>query len=228
MRLTKSRIWKFQNLIFDWWELNKRDLPWRYTHNPYNIFISEIMLQQTQVSRVIPKYEEFLYFFPDVYTLAQASPAQVLKVWKGMGYNRRALYLHKTAKIIVEEYYGEFPEDEKKLTELPGLGTYTVRALLVFAFEKNVAAVDTNIRQIITHFFFHDVEQKSAVIQAVADKLMPIDQSWVMDVLRETNMKEIDIQKIMQKSKKYISIIISGLIKDGLVERKNGKLQLPD
>ena len=178
MRLTKSRIWKFQNLIFDWWELNKRDLPWRYTHNPYNIFISEIMLQQTQVSRVIPKYEEFLYFFPDVYTLAQASPAQVLKVWKGMGYNRRALYLHKTAKIIVEEYYGEFPEDEKKLTELPGLGTYTVRALLVFAFEKNVAAVDTNIRQIITHFFFHDVEQKSAVIQAVADKLMPIDQSW--------------------------------------------------
>ena len=100
MRLTKSRIWKFQNLIFDWWELNKRDLPWRYTHNPYNIFISEIMLQQTQVSRVIPKYEEFLYFFPDVYTLAQASPAQVLKVWKGMGYNRRALYLHKTAKII--------------------------------------------------------------------------------------------------------------------------------
>lgn len=268
MKLTKRRIRSFQNTIFDWWELNKRDLPWRHTRDPYKILISEVMLQQTQVSRVLPKYDEFLYFFPDVYSLAAASAAEVLRVWKGMGYNRRALYLKKTAEEIVGHYRGEFPDTETKLTQLPGLGTYTARAILVFAFQQDVAAVDTNIRQIIIHFFFHDLDQKPAVIQETADRLVPIGKSWewhqalmdygaialprtqnsmtrtqqripfkeskryvrgkIINLLREKNMNEIEVQKIIQKPKQYVTEIISALMKDGLVVRKKEMLSLPD
>jgi len=230
------------------------------------------MLQQTQVSRVLPKYEEFLYFFPDVYTLAKAGTAKILKVWKGMGYNRRALYLKKTARKVVDEYNGEFPENEKDLMSLPGLGKYTARAILVFAFQMDIAAVDTNIRQIITHFFFSDKPQKEKVIQDVADKLVPPDESWewhqalmdygslempkfnikkikksagipfketnrfyrgrVIDTLREGDMREWVLLKELHdrydKPEEFITKIVDGLVKDGLVERKKGMLQLPD
>lgn len=178
MKLRKRRIQSFQNLVFSWWEDNKRDLPWRRTHDPYKILVSEVMLQQTQVDRVLPKYDEFLYFFPDVYTLSQATPAKVLRVWRGMGYNRRALYLQKAAKAIVELHHGYFPEDEAHLTKLPGVGTYTARALLVFAFNHPIAVVDTNIRKIITHFFFDDKPQKEMVIEDVARQLLPKKQAW--------------------------------------------------
>ncbi len=176
--LTAREIQKFQRYIFAWWKTHKRDLPWRHTHDPYKILVSEVMLQQTQVSRVLPKYEEFLTAFPTVYALAKTSPAEVLKVWKGMGYNRRALYLHKAAQIICVTYKGCFPKDYELLTKLPGLGIYTARALLVFAYKENVAMVDTNIRQIITHFFFDDIAQKASIIADVADQLLPKGKSW--------------------------------------------------
>ncbi len=178
MRLTRRRIRQFQDFIFDWWANHHRDLPWRRTRDPYSILVSEVMLQQTQVSRVLPKYEEFLFFFPDVYALAGASPAKILRVWQGMGYNRRALFLKRAAAQIVKDYYGEFPQSEKELVKLPGLGTYTARALLVFAYGQDVALVDTNIRQIITHFFFKDKPQKESVIGEAADQLLPIGKSW--------------------------------------------------
>lgn len=165
-------------MIFDWWEHNRRDLPWRRTRDPYRILVSEIMLQQTQVSRVLPKYEEFLSVFPDVARLAQASTADVIRLWKGLGYNRRALYLKKAAESVVSQYGGIFPDDEAGLTNLPGLGTYTARALMVFAFEKDVAMVDTNIRQIITHFFLNDAPEKDKVVQEIADALVPEGRSW--------------------------------------------------
>jgi A/G-specific adenine glycosylase len=168
----------FRKLIFLWWKTHRRELPWRRTHNPYHILISEVMLQQTQVARVVPKYREFLRAFPTVQDLANATPAQVLRVWQGMGYNRRALYLYKTARSIVSDYQGIFPQSEDKLVQLPGLGTYTARALLVFAYRQHVAMVDTNIRRIITHFFFDDVPQPEAKIQAVADRLVPKGKSW--------------------------------------------------
>jgi len=260
--MEKKQIVKFQNMIFNWWILNKRDLPWRHTYDPYKILVSEVMLQQTQVSRVLPKYEEFLYFFPDVYALAKASSAEVLKRWKGMGYNRRALYLKKAAQKIVDAYNGEFPESEEELVTLPGLGRYTARAILVFAFRKDIAAVDTNIRQIIMHFFFRDKPQKEKTIQDVADKLVPVDESWewhqalmdygalalqsraksrdlskksipfketnryfrgkIIDVLREGPVDECILLK------DFSAHSITGLIKDGLIERKNGILRLPD
>lgn len=178
MNLSLKQRVNFQNKIFSWWEVHKRDLPWRQTRDPYSILVSEMMLQQTQVLRVIPKYAELVEAYPTIKDLAQASAANVLRIWRGMGYNRRALYLHRAAKMIVETYHGVFPVSECLLSKLPGVGTYTARAILVFAFEKNIAMVDTNIRQIITHFFFKARPQKEKVIQEIADQLLPKGKSW--------------------------------------------------
>lgn len=178
MRITESRIKKFQTMIFTWWKKTRRDLPWRHTRDPYKILVSEVMLQQTQVSRVLPKYREFIKRYPTVYKLAQASPADILRIWKGIGYNRRALYLQRTAKEIVEHYSGEFPKDEQLLLKLPGLGIYTARAILVFAYKQEATLVDTNIRQIITHFFFKDEPQKESIVEEVARQLVPSGKSW--------------------------------------------------
>jgi len=178
MSLSTKKIYDFQKKIFTWWLKNRRDLPWRHTHDPYKIMVSEVMLQQTQTSRVVPKYTEFLLVFPTVRSLAIASPGAVIRAWKGLGYNRRALYLLKAAKRILECHKGIFPKVEKELAALPGLGTYTARAILVFAYKKDVAMVDTNIRKTITHFFFHDKKQPENVIQDVADQLLPKGESW--------------------------------------------------
>jgi A/G-specific adenine glycosylase len=178
MTLTQSTVTQFQDMIFSWWKDNRRDLPWRHTKNPYHILISEIMLQQTQVKRVIPKYAEFLAALPDVYSLANAQPAQVLTLWRGLGYNRRALYFQKAAKVIVADYRGIIPDSESELIKLPGLGLYTARAIMVFAFEKNVAMVDTNIRQIITHYLFDGLPQKEKTILMTADRLVPAGRAW--------------------------------------------------
>lgn len=181
MTISAKRIVFFQQMIFAWWPSHRRDLPWRRTHDPYRIMVSEVMLQQTQVSRVLTKYVEFIEAFPTVITLAEASPAHVLRIWKGMGYNRRALYLQKAAKTIVEEYRGKFPVSESELIKLPGLGTYTARAILVFAYRQEVPLVETNIRQIITHFFLIKKPQGRALekeIEDIARQLIPPGKSW--------------------------------------------------
>lgn len=178
VKITSVQIRTFQQFIFNWWKRNKRDLPWRHTHDPYKIFISEILLQQTQVSRGLPKYIEFIDRYPTVKDLSKAKVADVLKIWKGMGYNRRALYIHQTAKIIVSTYNGKFPKQEDILISFPGLGKYTARAILVFAYKQDVAMIDTNIRQILTHFFFKDIPHPEKEIQCIADKLVPIGKSW--------------------------------------------------
>lgn len=165
------------------------------------------MLQQTQVSRVLPKYQEFIKRFPTVETLAMASVGDVLRVWKGMGYNRRALYLQNMAKTVTEQYNGKFPDDEELLTELPGLGKYTSRAILIFAYRNNVAAVDTNIRQIIQHFFFNDMPQLPNVIQMAADQLIPHGKSWEWhQALMDYGALELPKMKLQSsvKSKKAI------------------------
>lgn len=169
---------RFHRYIFDWWTEHKRDLPWRHTGDPYRIFISEVMLQQTQVLRALPKYAEFLSLFPTVHDLSRASVSQVLRTWKGMGYNRRALYLREAARQIESEYKGIFPRDEKLLLMLPGVGQYTARAVLVFAYRQDIAMVDTNIRKIITHFFFRDNPQPERCIRETAEKLVPPGKSW--------------------------------------------------
>ena len=178
MTLSRKRIRTFREKIFSWWEWNKRDLPWRKTRDPYNILVSEVMLQQTQVDRVLPKYDEFLYFFPDVWTLSRAPLSKVIRVWRGLGYNRRALQLRNAARVIVRDFHAEFPTDENKLMTLPGVGRYTARAVLVFALGVRTSLVDTNIRRIITHFFFRDIPQKPSVIEDTAEKLLPDEKVW--------------------------------------------------
>lgn len=168
----------FQSYIFFWWETHKRDLPWRHTSDPYSVLVSEIMLQQTQVSRVVDKYTQFLHVFPDIHTLADASKAEVIRLWKGLGYNRRALYLKRAAEVLWTSYEGQFPQSEDVLRTLPGIGKYTARAVLVFSFRRDVAMVDTNIRNIITDFFYDGIRQKESVIEQKASELVPPGKSW--------------------------------------------------
>ncbi len=152
----------FQKTILDWFAKNGRhDLPWRQTTNPYRILVSEMMLQQTQVDRVKEKYREFLKVFPVPKKLAEASPAEVLAVWKGLGYNRRALYLKRAAEMIMHDFAGRFPRKVLDIQKFPGVGPYTARAVAVFAFNQPCTFIETNIRRVFLHFFFADKENVS-------------------------------------------------------------------
>jgi A/G-specific adenine glycosylase len=128
--------------LLDWFAAHGRDLPWRETRDPYAILVSEVMLQQTQVERVVPRYLEWLERWPRVDVLAAASPAEVIRAWQGLGYNRRGLNLHRAAQTIARDGW---PDD---LTELPGVGPYTAAAVASFAFGRDVLPVDTNVRRV--------------------------------------------------------------------------------
>lgn len=138
----------FQHKVLDWFETNKRDLPWRKTKDPYAILLSEVMLQQTQVERVIPYYERWLKKWPDFKGLANAEQRDVLRHWSGLGYNNRAIRLHKLAKQLRGK---ELVYEEEKLLNLPGIGPYTARAILAFAHNESVPVIDTNIRRVLIH-----------------------------------------------------------------------------
>jgi A/G-specific adenine glycosylase len=132
-----------EQALLAWYRRNGRDLPWRRTRDPYAILVSEVMLQQTQVARVVPRYVAWLERWPTVEALAAASAADVIRAWQGLGYNRRALNLHRAARMVAAEGW---PDD---LTELPGVGRYTADAVLRFAFEDSVLPVDTNVRRVL-------------------------------------------------------------------------------
>lgn len=140
--------------------------------------VSEVMLQQTQVSRVIPAYHRFLKKYPTIESLSRAGKGEVIRLWRGLGYNKRALYLHNIAEIIMRDFHGIIPKDEHLLMKLPGLGKYTARAILIFAYHTDIAAVDTNIRRVITHFFYNDIHQPEKEILETAAKLVPAGRSW--------------------------------------------------
>jgi A/G-specific adenine glycosylase len=145
---------EFKKIIWAYYKKNKRNLPWRNTREPYKILVSEIMLQQTQVSRVESKYKSFLKKFPTVRVLAKASLRSVLLKWQGLGYNRRAIYLKKCAEKIEEDFHGKFPKDFKILQTLPGIGPATTGDIMAFAWNLPVAVIETNIRSVFIHFFF--------------------------------------------------------------------------
>jgi A/G-specific adenine glycosylase len=155
-RPTPSSVLAFREKIYDHYRKHGRDLPWRKTRDPYVILVSEIMLQQTQVDRVISKYAAFLATFPDFSSLAKAPLPKLLKIWSGMGYNRRALSLRKLAQVVVAEYKGRLPSDPDILVTLPGIGKYTAGAVSAFAFNKPVVFMDTNIRRVYIQEFFRD------------------------------------------------------------------------
>lgn len=172
MDISQLKIKEFQNDILAWYKTNKRDLPWRKTREPYYILVSEVMLQQTQVGRVIPKYEAWFQTFPTIQDLANASVADVLRAWSGLGYNRRALFLQKTAQAVVEHSNGDWPQTIEELEKLPGIGKYTSRALACFAFDEQVAVIDTNIRKVIAVHFFNGVLPKETILEEVANQLL--------------------------------------------------------
>jgi A/G-specific adenine glycosylase len=147
---------RFQTIILSWYEREGRDLAWRHTTDPYSIFISEIMLQQTQVGRVTIKYPEFMEAFPTFAALAEAPLRKVLAVWQGMGYNRRAIALHACAGQVMKNFGGELPQDVDVLVTLPGIGHATACSIAAFAFNMPVPFIETNIRRVFIHFFFHD------------------------------------------------------------------------
>lgn len=143
-----------QSALLAWFAAGARDLPWRRTRDPYRVLVSEVMLQQTQVDRVVPKYLAFLEAFPTLEALAEAPTAEVIRLWAGLGYNRRAVNLQRTARAIVEQHGGQFPRDVESLRALPGIGPYTAGAVACFAFEQEVAFLDTNIRRVLRRLLF--------------------------------------------------------------------------
>jgi A/G-specific adenine glycosylase len=153
---------RFRNLVLAHYkEHGRHDLSWRKTKDAYRILVSEVMLQQTQVERVLPFYKAFLKEFPDVRALASAPLANVLIRWQGLGYNRRAKMLHEAAKTVVKDYAGKMPNTVEALEKLPGIGHYTARAVAAFAYNEDVILIETNLRTVVTHHFFPDEEKVS-------------------------------------------------------------------
>jgi A/G-specific adenine glycosylase len=147
---------QFRAIIRDYYAKHARPMPWRETRDPYRIVISEVMLQQTQVPRVIEKYRAFIKRFPTVRKLADAPLRDVLAAWQGLGYNRRALALKRLAAEVVERHDGRIPADRDELRALPGIGEATSGSILAFAFNKPVVFIETNIRSVYIHHFFKD------------------------------------------------------------------------
>jgi len=176
-----EKIPAFRNGLLAWWAANRRDLPWRHTRDPYRILISEVMLQQTQVDRVIPYYHRWLERFPTVQALAEAPTAEVIQLWAGLGYNRRAVNLQRTAQAVVDRG-GEFPTDVETLKSLPGIGPYTAGAIACFAFEQDVPFIDTNMRRVL-HRVFLGPELPSPLandreITRLAGEALPEGRGW--------------------------------------------------
>ena len=174
--LSDEMITRVQRALVHWAQRGRRDLPWRSTRDPWAVLVSETMLQQTQVARVAPKYDEFLCRFPTVTSCASARVSDVVDAWAGLGYNRRAVYLHRLAVAVVDRHGGQIPDDLDALLALPGIGQYTARAVLTFAFERDVGVVDTNIGRVMARIAGVRLDRRTA--QSLADRLVPAGAGW--------------------------------------------------
>ncbi len=197
----------FRQKIFDFYRLHRRSFPWRETTDRYAVMISEIMLQQTQAERVVPRFEAWLQHFPDITHLASAPLREVLALWSGLGYNSRAVRLHHCASIISDCYGGVVPSNPQLLKKLPGIGEYTCRSIPVFADNLDLAAVDTNIRRIMIHEFRLPEDTPVSKVQELADAALPYGQSrdWhnaLMDYgALELTSKKTGIRPLTKQSK---------------------------
>jgi A/G-specific adenine glycosylase len=162
--------------LLEWSTATRRDLPWRRTRDPWAVLVSELMLQQTQVARVAPRYAAFLARFPTPAACAAAPVADVVRAWAGLGYNRRAVSLHRLAAAVVAEHGGRLPGDLDALLALPGVGPYTARAVLAFAFEADVGVLDTNAGRVLARTAGRPLARREA--QQRADALVPIGEGW--------------------------------------------------
>ncbi len=175
--ITDAAAAVFRCKLHAWYRANRRDLPWRETRDPYRVLVSELMLQQTQVSRVLDFYGRFLDRFPDLYSLAAARPKRVMEAWEGLGYYARARNLHALARQVAGDHDGVIPREPEALRELPGIGAYTAGAVASFAYEKRAALVDTNVARVLHRVFAPGVTLKSGlggkVLWAIAERLLP-------------------------------------------------------
>ncbi|MBI2415415.1 MAG: A/G-specific adenine glycosylase [Candidatus Kerfeldbacteria bacterium] len=178
LTLSTQSIQRLRKNLLNWYGHCGRNLPWRQTHNPYRILISEVMLQQTQVDRVRQRYRQWLQQFPTVQHLATAPTAAVLRAWSGLGYNRRALALQHTAKMIVAHYHGKFPQTIAELQTLPGIGRYTASAIAAFAFAQPVAIMDTNVKRVLGRILLGwrrlaELRDDNAAAWALTEQVVP-------------------------------------------------------
>ena len=180
-----EQIEKFRERVWQYYIANGRDLPWRSRVTPYGVYISEIMLQQTQVSRVRDFYSRWLARFPDWRMLAGASPADVIKQWQGLGYNRRALWILEGARRVVNDLGGNLPETVAELQALPGIGPNTAASIYVFAYDRPATFIETNIRRVFLHEFFPGEESVPdsrlvPLIAAATDQVRPREWYWAL------------------------------------------------
>lgn len=172
MRLGDRRR-TFVRRLLRWYDRHRRDLPWRRTRDPYRILVSEIMLQQTQVARVVPKYREFLRRYPSLRALARASVREVREVWYPLGYNIRPLRLHAIARAAVRRHQGRLPQTPEELLRLTGIGPYTAAALMTFAHGRPQPILDTNVRRVLRRVFAGDAAVPDRTLWALSATLLP-------------------------------------------------------
>src|SRR5437762_5487370 len=168
--------------LLSWYAAEQRELPWRATNDPYAILVSEIMLQQTQVDRVLPKYQQFLAIFPTLAALAAAPTADVISTWVPLGYNMRAVRLQSIARQVLAEYDGRIPDTIDELLKLKGIGRYTAGAIACFAYHKQVSTVDTNIRRVLHRIFLGlehpEPKVNDAQMLSLAEQVLPADEAY--------------------------------------------------
>lgn len=179
--LTPGRLRVLQSRLLYWYKTQRRDLPWRRTREPYRIWVSEVMLQQTQTAKVLAYYDRFLARFPDVAALAKASQDEVLKAWEGLGYYARARNLHRAAKFVCENLKGRLPRDYDKLIEIPGIGPYTAAAVSSIAFNRDQAVVDSNVERVLCRWFLIKTPPKAAptkkLLLELAQRVLPLGKA---------------------------------------------------
>ena len=165
----------FSQQILEWYGKNKRSLPWRNSKDPYKIWLSEIILQQTKVAQGLPFYNKFIFAFPTINDLANATENEVLNLWQGLGYYNRAINLHKTAKIICSKYNGKIPSTYDTLIQLPGIGEYTANAIMALAYNKNTIGIDVNISRVISRLYNLNPNNKKEISKNLC-KLLPTNK----------------------------------------------------
>ncbi|NOZ80400.1 MAG: A/G-specific adenine glycosylase [DPANN group archaeon] len=229
----------FRKQILSWYARHGRDLPWRKTKDPYAILLSEVMLQQTQVERVIPYYLRWMRRFPDFLSLSRAAPKTVLSFWSGLGYNNRALRLLQLAKTVVKEHDGILPGDEAALRRLPGIGPYTAAAIMAFAHNKHVAVIDTNIRRVLIHELNLPEHIGKAELEAIARKCIPKGRSrlWhnaLMDygakekTARKTGIRSVSKQSRFEGSQRQVrGAIVRLLLEENSVSLRSLQTRFP-
>ncbi len=228
---------KFQRKIWEYYKEHKRSMPWRTDVRPYSIVVSEIMLQQTQVKRVLEIFPRFMKQFPSFRALAGASQKEVMRAWQGLGYNRRALYLHKIAQEIIKTYSGKVPQDQNTLQQFPGIGPNTAASICAFVFNQPVVFIETNIRSVYIHHFFADVKKVSdseilKLVEETYDRKNPREWYWaLMDygaVLKKQgeNPNKKSKQYVVQKKFKDSNRELRGNILKILLHEKKGVSQV--